>query len=201
MSYGSRIRRGGPLLTLMALGLTALACSDPVATNVQSNLDAPPLVASAAPKGISATVTGAAHFQLKDPPPVPFKWVYRFSFNVEKRTDGSVGGTVKFSSRIPPGRDDINFPGDWWAETEIDCLQVVGNTAWMSGEIVRTRTDSPLGPALRDVAMLVVQDNGANAVDVVDVGPAAAFGATDCNDRPAFFPGSFTDGNVTIRTY
>ena len=200
MSYGSKPRLGR---CLAFTGVVLFACSDPVATSTTVPELQPWLTGAAAPGQLVATVRGGAHFQLKDPPAFvgPFKWVYRFSFNVDGYADGTAAGDVKFNSHVPPGRDDVNFPGDWWGEVAVDCLEVAGNTAWMTGEVVRVRTDSPLGPPLGDVAMFIVRDNGPNAIDEVNVGPVSAFGATDCTDTPPIFPGGFTDGNVSVRTF
>jgi len=95
----------------------------------------------------------------------------------------------------------VDFPGDWLGEASIDCIGVAGNTAWMSGPVVRTRTDSPFGPSVGDVALFIVRDNGPEGPDVVNVGPAGAFGATDCRDTPAIGPGALADGNVTVTSY
>ena len=203
MSYSSRPHRVGLLVALVGICPALLGCSDPVASSIQPSADAPELLPSVAPRGLRARVRGGAHFRLRDAPPeIPFKWVYRFSFKVDQFRDGSVQGRVKFSSHIPPGRDPVGFPGDWNAEAAIDCLVVDGNTAWMTGEVVHSRTDSPIGPPVGDIAMFIVQDNDASGPDVVNVGPAAFFGASDCHDRPAIFPEDrIVDGNVKIRTY
>lgn len=148
---------------------------------------------------VVASIRGGAHYRLNDPPPFAqaFKWIYRFSFQVEKLADGTDHGVVKSRSKIPGGID-APFPGDWWSDVAVDCVEVEGNTAWISGPIVRAESDTPFGPAEGGYALFIVRDNGPSGPDEINVGPAAAFGVTDCRGKPPIFPGAFTDGNVTV---
>ena len=183
-----------PMLALVAI---ASAC---VAESPTQPAASPEFGQVAGGPGVMASVRGGGHYQLAEPPAFvgDFKWVYRFSFNVEKRADGTDAGTVRFLSRTPKGQNNVGFPGDWWAVAEIDCVEVDGNIAWMSGTIVEARTDSPFGPGVGSTPLFIVQDNGATGPDVVNVGPAGAFGVTDCRERPTIFPGAWVDGNVTV---
>lgn len=191
------------LLCLLALGV--LGCRDAGPTAPGDSLSAAdvPTALAVEAAGIVATIRGGAHYQLKDPPWFvgPFKWVYRFSFNVTKWGDETAAGTVRFLSHTPPGVNTVDFPGDWLGEVSIDCVEVDGNIAWMSGAVVRSRTDSPFGPSEGDVALFIVRDNGPEQADEINVGPVWAFGATDCHDTPPIGAGAFTDGNVIITSY
>jgi hypothetical protein len=152
---------------------------------------------------VTARVKGAGHFPLKDPPGFvgDFKWIYRFTMQATQHEDGTDTGTVKFRSFQPPGQNDAGFPGEWTGEVSVNCVEVEGNTAWLTGPVVRARTDSPFGPSVGGIAMFIVRDNGAAAVDEIAVGPASIFGAETCRDRPPLPAGPPTDGNVIVESY
>jgi hypothetical protein len=177
----------------------SVGCTDSLPT--QASEETPQLAKTTAGPRSVASVNGAAHFQLKDPPPFvgDFKWIYRFSVRASISTDGVNSGVVRFSSHQPPGQNDEGFPGAWHAEVAVDCLEIEGNTAWISGPIVNARTDSPFGPQVGvGTALVIVRDHGPTGPDEVNVGPASQFGVNDCRDRPAIFPALFADGNLTV---
>ena len=140
---------------------------------------------------------------MKDPPAFvgDFKWIYRFSIDARKLKDGTDEGVVRFRSHLPAGRNNAGASLDWSAVISVDCVEVEGNVGWITGVIVEAQTDSPFGPGVGGVGMLIVQDNGPSGVDVVNVGPAVAFGAADCRDRPALSPGGVVDGNFRVVTF
>lgn len=186
-----------PLGLALVAGLALAACApDGTATEVVVEAG----VVGGGPNVI-ATVKGGGHYQLKDPPGFvgDFKWIYRFTVNARKLADGTDEGTVRFRSHLPPGKNEAGASLDWWAEVAIDCVEIDGNLAWMSGAIVAAGGTSPVGPVVGPgPAMLIIQDNGPSGVDEINVGPAVAFGANDCRDKPAFSLDGGTDGNFTI---
>ena len=71
-----------------------------------------------------------------------------FSFSARQYADGSVNGQLQLNSR--------GF--DVFVHIEIDCLRVVGNTAYMSGRI--THTSNPAEGELGELNRVIVRDNG-----------------------------------------
>jgi len=100
--------------------------------------------ASAAGNGPSAT--GSGHFSAGGA-------LRTFAFNAITHGDGTVTGQAQVNNRgIPgttPGTDHIN----------VDCLQVVGNTAYVSGTITHSSNASLVG----DSGVFSVRDNGQGA--------------------------------------
>jgi hypothetical protein len=189
--------------TLAALTVTLTACGDGVPTSPQDPGPAAGAAVAGGP-GVVASVKGGAHYDLLNPPDFvgDFKWIYDFSIRATARADGSAEGTVLLQSHIPPGRNDAGVPLDWWAEIAIDCVEVDGDMAWLTGSFVRTRTDSPFGPQVNPdadgSAMLIVRQMGPGQLEV-NVGPSVIFGgADDCHDRPPMIPGNSMNGNITI---
>ena len=187
---------------LAALTVILTACADGVPTSPPD----PGPTASAAiagGPGVVASVKGGAHFDLLNPPDFvgDFKWIYDFSVRATARADGSAEGTILLQSHIPPGENDAGVPLDWWAELALDCVEVDGDMAWLTGYFVRVRTNSPFGPEVDPDAespgMLIVRQLGPGQVEV-NVGPAFIFGADDCHDRPPMIPGNSMNGNITI---
>lgn len=191
----------GPAAVL-AIAVLAAGCTETmVAADDEGERQSDVLSIAAEPGDVAATVRGGAHYRLNDPPPFvgPFKWIYGFSFNVSRHLDGSADGTVRFRSRVPSGQNSVGVQLDWSAEVLVNCLEIAGNTAWISGVVVNANSDSPAGPTNGSTALFIVADNGNGAGgDEVNVGPAAAFGATDCRDMPPIFPGAFVDGNIHV---
>jgi hypothetical protein len=79
-----------------------------------------------------------------------------FSFSARRFADGTATGQVHVNSR---SLDTI-------AHIEIDCLEVVGNLAHMSGVI--TRSSNPSEAQVGELRRLVVRDNGERAGDPPD---------------------------------
>lgn len=83
-----------------------------------------------------------------------------FSLVAQKRADGTVTG--QYTDRWPHGNG---------FHATIDCLVVVGNTAWLGGEITQGRYTDPNG-VITDLTgqrvSTVVQDNGRSSHDPAD---------------------------------
>lgn len=98
-------------------------------------------VASAAGNGPSAT--GAGHFSDGGA-------LRTFSFTAIAHADGTVSGNAEINNRGIPGTTAGT------SHIAVDCLQVVGNTAYVSGTV----TDSTVASLVGDSAVFGVQDNG-----------------------------------------
>lgn len=88
------------------------------------------------------SATGSGHMVRPD------GTVRSFSFSARKYADGSVNGQLQLNSR--------SF--DVFVHIEIDCLRVVGNTAYMSGRI--THTSNPAEGEIGELNRAIVRDNG-----------------------------------------
>jgi hypothetical protein len=153
---------------------------------------------------VVAAVRGGAHFDLLNPPSFvgDFKWIYNFAIHAERSSDGSANGSITMVSHIPPGSNEDGVALDWWFEIEVDCLEVEGDMAWMTGPVVRARTDSPVGPGTGGsgaggLGLVMVRDMGPGNGDWINVGPPSFYGAEDCRDKPPIGDAE-TSGNVTI---
>ena len=198
----NRVDRDRPFLWPgigLILLIGASACSEAVTTPTLDP-DQPAQAAVAGGPDAVASVRGGAHYRLKDPPAFvgDFKWIYGFSIEATARADGSADGKIRLNSKLPPGKNNAGLDLNWWAEIAVDCVEVEGDTAWMTGFIVEARTESPAGPGVGGYAMVIVRDGGPGGTDQINVGPPGAFGAEDCTDRPPIFPGAFVDGNVRV---
>ena len=114
-----------------------------------------------------------------------------FSLTALQMADGSVTGEYhdQFSDPISGIRG---------IHVAVDCLNVIGNQAWVSGVITHSRIPGAVG---LDVVSTVV-DNGRSANDPADEISFAIFGTgIDCNAAPAFgFPlFSVPQGQVVVQ--
>ena len=102
--------------------------------------------------------------------------------------DGSVTGRFSATARVPAGQNQLPFDFDWQFDVDLDCLAVDGDQAWMSGKVTRIRkVDTPFPFALdvgTDFMFITSDRNAAPDVPPGIYGPAAAFGTTDCQDKP-----------------
>ena len=98
--------------------------------------------APGAPNPVVASATGSGHMVRPD-------GTFRsFSFTASKRADGTVKGQAQLNSR--------GF--DVFVHIRVDCLRVVGNTAFMSGRI--THVSNPEEGFVGELNRWAVQDNG-----------------------------------------
>ena len=110
---------------------------------------AAPILAEDAGVVHSASGSGQAHFF------DPFR---TFEFNAVERSDGSVSGQVQLQARSTPDRHDTRG-----VHVEVDCLNVIGNLAIVSGIITKSSADPGSPGALGNVAVFAVEDNGEGA--------------------------------------
>jgi hypothetical protein len=97
---------------------------------------------SAAPNSVINSATGSGHMVRPD-------GTFRsFSFSARKYADGRVDGQLQLNSR--------GF--DVFVHIRVDCLRVVGNTAYMSGRI--THTSNPAEGEIDELNRAIVRDNG-----------------------------------------
>jgi hypothetical protein len=95
-----------------------------------------------APAGASTnepSATGSGHFTLAGE-------LRTFTFNAVTHTDGTVTGEAQLDARATGFSEHL----------QIDCLQVIGNTAYMSGTITRSSREDFVG----GTGVFSVQDNG-----------------------------------------
>jgi len=137
--------------------------------------------------GVVASATGSGHMVRPD-------GTFRsFSFTAAKRADGTVTGQVQLNSR--------SF--DVFVHIDVDCLRVVGNTAYMSGRI--TFSSDPAQGFIGELNRFAVQDNGdgPDAVDRISTIPENPGNADpktcqdDMTDRP--LARVVQRGNVQVR--
>jgi hypothetical protein len=108
-------------------------------------------VTGAVAAGIGPSATGSGHFTAGGA-------LRTFSFNAITQPDGTVTGNAQVNNRGVPG----TIAGT--DQLSVDCLQVVGNTAYVSGTI----TDSSVPSLVGDSGVFGVQDNGQGATSPPD---------------------------------
>ncbi len=115
-----------------------------------------------------------------------------FSLHALEMADGSVTGQYHDQFSPIPGFGGAGF------HAAVNCLNVIGNQAWVSGVITQTRFPGVVG---LDVVTTVV-DNGRSVNDPADQISFSIIGfGIDCNAAPAFgFPlFSVPQGQVTVQ--
>ena len=105
---------------------------------------AAPVLAQGA--GVVQSATGSGHMQLSGGPRT-------FTFSAVERSDGSVTGQSELHNRSTDAASHV----------EIDCLNVVGNLAIVSGIITKSPADPGSPGAVGNVAAFAVEDNGEGA--------------------------------------
>jgi hypothetical protein len=137
-------------------------------------------IAGAAPSGPAAS--GAGHFQDSG-------GLRTFAFNAKTMPNGSIQGQAELFNRGQDTRDHI----------AIDCMQVVGDTAYISG----TFTDSSNPALIGDTGVFSVRDNGegsnapADQMSLVYYAPPSTF--FNCNYYHYTPDHTLDGGNVQIR--
>jgi hypothetical protein len=143
--------------------------------------------APAAPNPVINSATGSGHMVRPD-------GTFRsFSFSARKYADGSVNGQLQLNSR--------GF--DVFVHIRIDCLRVVGNTAYMSGRI--THTSIPAEGEIGELNRVIVRDNGEgdgviDQVSRIPANPGSVDQRTCLDANEDLFPlRDVQRGNVQVR--
>jgi hypothetical protein len=143
--------------------------------------------APAAPNPVINSATGSGHMVRPD-------GTFRsFSFSARKYADGSVNGQLQLNSR--------GF--DVFVHIRIDCLRVVGNTAYMSGRI--THTSNPAEGEIGELNRVIVRDNGEGGgvidqVSRIPANPGSVDQRTCLDANEDLFPlRDVQRGNVQVR--
>lgn len=110
-----------------------------------------------------------------------------FSFTANEFRDGSVEG--QWEDVLNPAFIEGVFP----VHIAIDCLEVDGNQAWVSGEIVKPDFLAGI-PAITRVA-----DNGNSVNDQLDQISATVFDSRSCETKPDLALFELSEGQVTVR--
>lgn len=139
---------------------------------------------AAAPPKLAASATGSGHFVYQG-------HLRTFSFTAHKSSSGSVVGQMQVNNRATgSGRQHL----------VVDCLVVVGNTAYMSGQITQSTIAGRNGWGF----VVGVQDNGQgrkSAPDKISLiwEQAGAFNCASATDQATAAPiYSIKGGNVTV---
>jgi hypothetical protein len=103
---------------------------------------------STAAENVTESATGSGELEFTSEAGVTA--LRTFSFEATEASDGTVAGYAQIDNRAEPGRLRIR----------IDCLNVIGNIAVLSGTIVSS-TES--GVSVGDSSIFGVQDNGEGA--------------------------------------
>jgi hypothetical protein len=142
---------------------------------------------SAAPNSVINSATGSGHMVRPD-------GTFRsFSFSARKYADGSVDGQLQLNSR--------GF--DVFVHIRIDCLRVVGNTAFISGRI--THTSNPAEGEIDELNRAIVRDNGEghgviDQVSRIPANPGSVDERTCLDENEDLFPlRDVQRGNVQVR--
>ena len=114
-----------------------------------------------------------------------------FSFNAVTHEDGSVTGQAKFLNRDTGVQEHIT----------INCLRVLGNTAYISGTITLSGYPKHEG----QTRYFIVEDNGEETDDLPDkILLLPANGKFDCNNTlidPLLWPVPIEAGNIQVRSW
>jgi len=150
-----------------------------ILTLVCASILAVAVVSSASATGVTQSATGSGQFEFTSDTGVTA--LRTFAFAAVTSGDGTVTGQAQIYNRAVPGRIHI----------EIDCLNVIGNIAVLSGTYVYS-TDPAASPG--DRAIFAVEDNGEGAGGASDrVTRAFANTGLTCTD--------ITSDNVDLYAY
>ena len=110
------------------------------------------------------------------------------SFTAQIDADGNVKGQAEFQLRYI----------DATVHAEVNCLEVVGNDAWIGGTITRSSNPAVVGLGL-DI-LFRVQDNGEGNASPPDLTSQLVWGAVpSCNTTPPLGLNEWTNGNVQVK--
>ena len=110
------------------------------------------------------------------------------AFTARIDADGNVSGQAEFQLRYI----------DATVHAEVNCLEVVGNEAWIGGTITRSSNPTVVGQGL-DIVFRV-QDNGEGDASPADMTSQLVWGAVpSCITRPPLGLIEWTHGNVQVK--
>ena len=110
------------------------------------------------------------------------------AFTVRIDADGQVRGQAEFQLRFI----------DATVHAELNCLEVVGNDAWIGGTITHSSNPAVVGPGLG--ILFRVQDNGEGDGSPADMTSPLVWGAVPlCNTTPPMSLIEWTNGNVRVK--
>ena len=110
------------------------------------------------------------------------------AFTARIDADGNASGQAEFQLRFI----------DATVHAVVNCLEVVGNDAWIGGTITRSSNPSVVGEGL-DIVFRV-QDNGEGDGPPADMTSQLVWGAVpSCNTRPPLGLIGWTHGNVQVK--
>lgn len=195
-------------LTLAAASLalfTLLGC-DPAVLDPEVDSNLAPQEAKGSMGPAVHRVTGGGGVDLSTIFGTPFKIRSQVGVSAFLDAEGQASGSFGTMFHRPPGSDPTPGSGnsDWRLAVTVDCMEVEGNTAWISGPATRVKSDLPFpdGPELGRTVVMMARDLGPQDDRVVVI--AAVFlGVDDCHDRPDpdpyFFAAPNGGGNLSIR--
>ena len=137
-----------------------------------------------APGGVVHSATGSGHFMTEGQ-------LRTFTFSAIEHADGRVTGQAHFYNRARGNR--VHF--------EVTCLNVVGNTAYMSGPVKNAKQSNEPENAS---GIWSVQDNGEGAgsppdkVSFLAIIPASS-GVANCRTAAPPPTNTVEEGNVQVR--
>jgi hypothetical protein len=111
------------------------------------------VASSAAAENVTQSATGSGQYEFTSDSGVTA--LRTFAFEARKTADGSVSGQAQIDNRALGQRLHI----------QIDCLNVIDNTAVMSGTLTEA---AGAGISVGDAAIFAAQDNGEGAVASAD---------------------------------
>jgi len=124
----------------------------------------------------------------------------QFSFNAQRRADGTVTGNAVLHNPAFPGGNGNAYQ----ATFDISCMKVIGNTAILGGYVRRTND-----PNLVSAAYFEVQDNGEPGKDRDAISGVVFYDTTPNQGSPALcqvlLPGGLGDlqtidgGNIQVK--
>jgi hypothetical protein len=144
-----------------------------------ASLAALAIASSAAAESVTALATGSGQFEFTSNAGVTA--LRTFAFEATKTSDGSATGQAQMYNRALPGRIHL----------EIDCLNVIGNIAVVSGTVTYS---TEAGISVGDPAIFGVQDNGEGA-------SASPDRITIFLENSGFVCTDITPANVGLYTY
>ena len=110
------------------------------------------------------------------------------AFTAQIDVAGNVKGQAQFQLRYI----------DTTVHAEVNCLEVVGNNAWIGGIITRSSNPAQVGPGLQ--ILFRVQDNGEGDAEPRDMTSQLVWGAVpSCSTTPPLFLIEWTNGNVQVK--
>ena len=149
-------------------------------------------IAGAGDTGPSAT--GGVHLTVHDVFGLQTLVLQDFGFNARLRPDGSADGWYTYR--------DVEDGVPFTLDGPVTCLTVIGNDAWIGGEIEKSNDPSLVGQG----AWWHVRDNGEGAGDPPDLTTFSGLGSPEdtaafcAAHRPFRFPFAIDGGNIQVQS-